>query len=143
MPFVSDKAIQRVQGVVEMKDRKISALTKKVKEIAKSDPVAKALDTTEIVGGAALAGAIRGRLEDESGAFNIPGTTMDAELAGALLLVGIGLTPYAPKKLERHIANVGNGALAHYVGQVARNSVKNKSFTMMAGNALEQSLREY
>lgn len=135
MPFVSPAAIQRIQSTVNTKDKAIATLKSKVARASKSDPVSKLMDTAEIGGGAAIVGALRGKFEDPNGAWNIPGTSIDIELALSMLGLGMSHAGLFPKALDGHVTNVANGAFAHYAGQVARNSVKEGAFTMVAGGS--------
>lgn len=144
MPFVSPGAIARIQSTVNAKDRAIQSLRTTVSKLNRTDHVAKAMDTVTIGAGAAVVGALRGKFEDANGAWNIPGTPIDAELAISLVGLGMSHAGMLPKSLDSHVVNLSNGAFAHYAGQVARNSVKSGAFTMVAGGSdLDHALNGY
>jgi hypothetical protein len=128
MPFISDTQIARVQST-------IGSLAARANR-AKEEAAKKAGDMkkmAEIVGGGAAIGFVRGKMEKDGGAFTIPGTQIDIELA-----VGLGLTGAALfevfGKYDEDALNVGAGVLAHYAGQVFRNYGKTDAFALVAGH---------
>lgn len=127
MPFISDTQIARVQSTIGS----LAARANRVKEEAmkKAGDMKK---VAEIVGGGAAIGFVRGKMEKD-GAFTIPGTQIDIELA-----VGLGLTGAAMfdvfGKYDEDAMNVGSGVLAHYAGQVMRNYGKTDQFALIAGH---------
>jgi len=87
--------------------------------------------------GATAFGYLRGRLEAPSGAWNIPGTTIDYEAVavvalGALALGG-GMISKSFKRLEAPATHAAAGVLGHYLGQLARKFAKTGSLSLVAG----------
>lgn len=87
--------------------------------------------------GAAGFGYLRGRLEGPSGAWNIPGTSIDYEAVACVgltaLALGGGMVSKAFKKFEGPATSVAAGVLGHYSGQLARKFAKGGEFSMTAG----------
>lgn len=114
------------------------ALANRLREQLKS----KATQDNAVVLGTAAAGAagfgyLRGRLEAQNGAWNIPGTTIDYEavavVALAALALGGGMVSKSLKKLEGPATHVAAGITGHYLGQLARKFAKSGSFSLVAG----------
>lgn len=115
------------------------ALAQRLKDQLKS----KATQDNAVVlafagGGATAFGYLRGRLEAATGAWNIPGTTIDYEavavVALASLALGGGMISKGFKKFEGPATYVCAGVLGHYTGQLARKFAKSGSFSLVAGD---------
>lgn len=87
--------------------------------------------------GAAGFGYLRGRLEAQNGAWNVPGTTIDYEAVAVVgltaLALGGSMLSKSLKKFEAPATHVAAGVLGHYVGQLARKFAKTGSFSLVAG----------
>jgi hypothetical protein len=87
--------------------------------------------------GAAAFGYLRGRLEGSTGAWNVPGTTIDYEAVAVVALtalaLGGGMVSKSLKKLEGPATHVAAGVLGHYLGQLARKFAKTNTFSLVAG----------
>lgn len=120
MPFVSETTLAKFKGAYSKAHSKAESVTGQVKTAG------------EILAGAVAAGAARGYMERSGKTLNIPGTTVDAVpvLAG----VAVGLSMFNTfGKYDEDAANFAMGALAHWSGQIARNSVKAGNLQMIAG----------
>ncbi|HWO10224.1 MAG TPA: hypothetical protein VNN80_12110 [Polyangiaceae bacterium] len=88
--------------------------------------------------GAAGFGYLRGRMEAPSGAWNVPGTTIDVEAVAVVALtalaLGGGMLHKSLKKLEEPATHVAAGVLGHYAGQLARKFAKTGAFSLVAGS---------
>jgi hypothetical protein len=131
MPFISDGHIAAIQQRFGKMNEALHS--KKAKDIAtkKADEIK---ETVEIVGAAAAMGFIRGKMEAADGSFNIPGTAVDVEMVVGVGLVAAGMLEALGKNYNEDLLAVGNGVLAHYVGQIARKWSKTGAFTMVAGH---------
>jgi hypothetical protein len=123
MPIVSDSQLARIQSVVAGANNKMAKMKARAEEKA-----GELKDGLEIVGAASLMGLIRGYAEakggtDGQGQFVIPGTAIDIELISGLTLVGLGMSDLLGK-YDNDSLMLGYGILAHYAGQVARNSTR-------------------
>lgn len=127
MPFISDQQIARLQSAHANVLARVDTAKKKAMEKA-----GEIKEVCEIVGGAGAIGFARGKLEDASGAFNIPGTSIDVELVVGMGLVGAGMMD-ALGKYDNDAIAVGSGVLAHYVGQITRKWAKTGTFSPIAG----------
>lgn len=95
------------------------------------------------LGGLAV-GALRGRMEDATGywGFKVGNAQIDAEAAIAVGLSVAGLastfsakaSKYIKPQYQKHFLGVGAGVVGHYLGQVARKSVKTGQFSLVAGS---------
>jgi len=129
MPFISDQQISRVQSTLGSMAARASRAAEKAK--AKSNQMMK---MGEIVGGAAAIGFVRGKMEDKgTGAWNVPGTSIDIELLAGLGLSGAALFEVFGK-WDEDALNVGSGMLAHYAGQVFRKYGSSGDFALVAGH---------
>jgi len=93
-------------------------------------------ETAEVVGGGALIGFVRGKLEDKaSGQWELPMVKgVDAELligAGGALLAFVGARHLGG--FDKDLSRVSSGILAHYAGQVARKYASTGTLTVFAG----------
>jgi hypothetical protein len=127
MPFISDAQISRLQSSYESVQRRAANAKKRAEEKA-----GEIKQTLEVVGAAAGVGALRGKMEEADGSFNIPGTSIDIELVIGMGLLGASMMDLFGKYDEDVLA-VGNGIMAHYIGQVARHWTKTGSLSMVAG----------
>lgn len=115
------------------------ALALRLKEQLKSKATQdNAVVLATAAGGAAGFGYLRGRLEAASGAWNIPGTTIDYEAVAVLALgalaLGGGMISKGFKKFEGPATHVCAGVLGHYAGQLARKFAKSGQFSLVAGD---------
>jgi hypothetical protein len=62
----------------------------------------------------------------------IPKTKVDYELAAGVGILGVAFFDMFGKYTDDGI-NVANGLLSHYSGQIARNSAREKKFSLVAG----------
>lgn len=136
MPNVSDKVLVQFQEkYAAMKRRTTRAITAG-RERSLANQVK---GVGENLLGAAGIGAIRGKMEEPDGSWNIPGTEIDAEVAVGLACVGLGFAAQqsAPLKTLKPAAddliNIGSGVLAHYTGQLARKFAKTGQVSFVAG----------
>jgi hypothetical protein len=128
MPFISDTQIARLQGSYASMQNKMAKAKAKAAEKA-----GEFKQLAEVVGSAGAMGFIRGKMEDKStGAFNIPGTSIDVELIVALALVGTSMLDLFGE-FDEDVLNAGSGILAHYTGQIARHWGKTGQFSFIAG----------
>jgi hypothetical protein len=133
MPFISDTQLARVQNAMSAQGARIQRAKKKAEEKA-----GEAKTVAEMVAGAGAVGFIRGKMEDKStGAWNIPGTTIDIEMAAGLGLVGAAFFDVFGKYDEDVLA-IGGGVLAHYAGQVFRKYGQTGNFALVAGRGEPQ-----
>lgn len=115
-----------------------NALAAKFREQLKSKATQDNAQVLAFAGlGAAGFGYLRGRMEAPSGAWNVPGTTIDLEavavVALAALSLGGGMVHKSLKKIEGPATSATAGVLGHYIGQLARKFAKNGSFSLVAG----------
>lgn len=135
MPFISDSQLQRLQVWKANTERRMETAKKKAEEKAGE---AKAI--AEGVGAAGLVGFVRGKYEDQTtGAWNVPGTTIDVELVIGLVLLGATMFD-AFGKYDEDVQNAGIGVMAHYAGQLGRKYGKTGEFSMVAGAPLPGGL---
>lgn len=122
--------LQSMTSAITSRDAKIQRAELKLE---KALVMNKFLILGEAGAGAAGFGFARGWYEDQAtGAWNLPHTTIDVELAAILLLVGVALLGvyYRPiQPYAQHAANVGAGILGHYTGQLARKAAKTRKAT--------------
>jgi len=142
MPIISESQIARIQTAMDQKDRQNASLRQKLREGLQVD---KTVQVIEVIGSGALAGAARAKFEKADGSFNIGTTSIDIEFAAGVTLVALGYfagtkAGKSLKKAENHLMNAGMGVMAHYAGQVARNSIKGGKFTAIAGSNPNASL---
>lgn len=131
MPFLSPADAKKVQSIVSTAHR----TKEKAKELAREHADdAKMLG--ESVGAAIVTGFVRGKMEDSTGAWNIPGTTVDIEMVGGLALVGAALSKKVFGKHSTDALVAGAGVLSHYAGQLARKFAKTGTFSLVAGDRL-------
>lgn len=130
MPFMSPGDLQTMTSAITSRDAKIERAERKLE---KAVVLNKFVVLGEAVGGAAAFGFARGWYEDAaSGAWNIPHTTIDVELAtvcglSGLALLGVYYKPLIP--YAQHAANLAAGIGGHYSGQLARKAAKTKKAT--------------
>lgn len=130
MPFMSPADLTSMTTAITSRDAKIEKTERKLE---KAIVLNKFLVLGEAVGGAAAFGFARGWYEDQAtGAWNIPHTTVDVELAtiaglSGLALLGVYYKPLIP--YAQHAANVAAGIGGHYAGQLARKAAKTKKAT--------------
>ena len=129
MPYLTDSQLARVQSTMASAQNKVASIKARAQEKA-----GEIKDGLEIIGGATIMGLARGYAEKNNwgSGFNIPGTSVDIELAMGSLLVGLGMSDTLGK-YDNDALMAGFGMLAHYSGQLSRNSVKDGKFTMVAG----------
>jgi len=128
MPFISDTQIQRLQGSYATMQNKMERIKKKAEE-----KTGEIKQVAEVVGAASAMGLIRGKMEDKNtGAFNIPGTSIDIELVAALALIGTSMLDLFGK-FDEDVLNAGSGIMAHFAGQIFRHWGKTGQFALIAG----------
>lgn len=141
MPTMTTEDLRAMTTAITSRDAKIERTERKLE---KALVMNKFLILGEAGAAAAAFGFARGWYEDQAtGAWNIPHTTVDVELATILLLVGVALLGvyYRPvQAYAQHAANAGAGIIGHYTGQLARKAAKNRKatgkwgkFSMVAG----------
>jgi len=131
MPMLSPAELDKVQSIVSTAHR----AKEKARELAKEHAEdAKMLG--ESVGAAVVVGFVRGKMEDSTGAWNIPGTQVDIEMVGGLALVGAALSKKVFGKHSSDALVAGAGVLSHYAGQLARKFAKTGTFSLVAGDNL-------
>lgn len=129
MPFISDAQLARVQSSFGSMKSKVDRAKAKAEEKA-----GEFKQLAEVTGAAAAMGFIRGKMEDKAtGAFNIPGTSIDIELIAALALIGTSMLDMFGK-YDEDVLNAGSGIMAHYAGQMFRHWGKTGNFALIAGN---------
>ena len=134
MPFMSTQDLNLMASAITSRDAKIDKVAKKAEAALVTN---KALVVGEALVGAGGFGYLRGTYEDPTtGAWNIPGTTVDIQavvVAGlaAVALGGVYWKPIAP--YAGHAANVAAGIGGHYVGQVSRKYARSGKFSTIAG----------
>ena len=131
---ISDTDLGRMKAEISKRD---AAITRSESRREKETAVNKALAVGEATLGMFGLGYLRGKLEDPStGAWNVPGTTIDWEILGFLGLLGVAfggqyqkdLAPYA-----NHAAFLAAGIGGHYAGQIGRKMGRTGQFTRVAG----------
>lgn len=146
MPMLTNTELAKVQSTLQAKDSAIDRLRKAASDSQVMDIGLKIVET---VGAAAVAGGVRAKFEDANGAWNIPNTSVDIEMVSGIVLIALAFFAdtkqgAAFKKAKPHLLNAGVGVLAHYAGQIARNSVKGGRFTLIgAGGGLAGALSGY
>lgn len=130
MPTITTTELQSITSAIASRDAKIDRANQKLEKVLVLN---KFLVLGEAGAAAAAFGFARGWYEDQTtGAWNIPHTTIDIELATILLLVGVALLGvyYKPfVNYAQHAANAGAGVLGHYTGQLARKAAKTRKAT--------------
>jgi hypothetical protein len=130
MPFMEARDLQLMTSAITSRDNKIDAKNRVIEKLQASN---KYMVVGEAALGAGAFGFLRGWYEDPTtGAWNIPHTTFDIELATILGLTGAallgvyykGFAPYA-----QHAANASAGITGHYVGQLARKAARTRKAT--------------
>lgn len=137
MPFLSETQLARVQDTVQKLKAKAANAGKKA---VKSQKASEVKSTIECVGAAGAMGFLRGKLEDDAGVWNLPFVGIDAELTAGTLLIGGALFDLFGK-YDEDVLSMGQGVMAHYVGQVMRKMSKSGkaegrflgSFSQVAG----------
>jgi hypothetical protein len=130
MPFISDTQIAKLQTSYGSMQARMARAKEKAEEKA-----GEFKQLAEVVGAAGAMGFIRGKMEDKStGAFNIPGTTIDVELVTGLALIGTGMLDMFGK-YDEDVLNAGSGVMAHYAGQVFRKWGKTGDLSLIAGGS--------
>lgn len=143
MPFIPDNELALVKNNMVARDNKIAKLQDKLSRAAKES---KVVTIGEGVGAAAVVGYARGRMEDKAtGAWNIPGTTIDVESLLVLGLAGLALAGDAMglKRWTPHAANAVTGIGGHYAGQIMRKWAATGNFSMIAGGPRVGALPQY
>lgn len=134
MPLISDKELMNMGRTI---DNLQNTVDRKNAAIEKATALNKFMVLGEGIGGAAAFGFLRGKLEDPTtGAWNIPNTTIDVELAvvgvlAAAAIMGVYYKPLIP--YANHAANLAAGIGGHYAGQVSRKMGRGGKFSMIAG----------
>lgn len=130
MPTMTTADLQAMTHAITSRDAKIEKANNKLEKVLVMN---KFLVLGEAGLAAATFGFTRGWYEDQAtGAWNIPHTTIDVELAAILLLVGVALLGVYYRPLvgyAQHAANAGAGILGHYTGQLARKAAKTRKAT--------------
>ena len=132
MPFISETQIARVQGAISSANAKAHRAYESAKE-------KELVQLAETIGGAALFGFVRGKMEADDGSWVIPGTTLDIEMVTGLVLTSVGAAGKMFKqadflgKYNSDAMFLGGGILAHYAGQVFRKYGKSGTFSLVAG----------
>ena len=140
MPYISDTQIARVQDQLVIARSAGNRFLAKAKEKAKENQLEATLYST---GGAVGMGYLRGKMEDkETGEWHIAKIPVDVELLTGVALLGAGYMGYLGK-YTTEVANVANGILAHYSGQIARKYAKTGEFSSIAGSELSDALSSY
>lgn len=131
---ISDADIRALSRTLEQKDAKIDKLKG---DTVKAGAVSSMLALGEAIGGAGAFGYLRGQMEDQStGAWNLPGTTVDIE---ALVVAGLAAVALgggyikALKPYSKHAAFIAAGIGGHYAGQLGRKMGRTGKFSMVAG----------
>lgn len=137
MHQISESQLARLGDNITSKEKAIQKLRAQVKS--------KAVQDNAVALGLAGAGAaafcyLRGRMEDKtSGAWNIPGTSLDWEAVAVALTsavaLGGGMMGSLGKKLEGPATHVAAGLLGHYAGQLARKMGRTGTFSLVAGQS--------
>lgn len=114
------------------------ALASKLKDQLKSKAVQdNAVMLATAAGAAGAFGFLRGRMEAPTGAWNIPGTTIDVEAVAVVALgavaLGGGMIHKSLKKIEGPAAHACAGIAGHLVGQIARKYAKTGVLSLVAG----------
>ncbi len=134
MPFVSNTQLAKLERIASHRHHAAvsSGAHNKLGKAA-----GMAFQTAEVVGGAMLISFVRGKMEDKAtGAWNVPHTSnIDVELVAGLGLLGAAYFKAFGSSYANDLANVGNGVLAHYMGQVARKFAHTGTFSLIAGSA--------
>ena len=124
---ISNRTLAHVRSTIE----KARAAHARVKAKAE-EKAGEVKQTLEVVGAAAGIAFIRGKMEDGSGAWNIPGTQIDMELAAGVAMIGAAYFDLFGK-YDEDVLNAGNGIMAHYAGQVFRKFAKTGKLDLVAG----------
>lgn len=130
MPFMEARDLQLMTSAITSRDSKIEA---KNRVIEKLNAQNKYMVIGEAALGAGAFGFLRGWYEDPAtGAWNIPNTTFDIELATILGLTSAALLGVYYKPLQpyaQHAANASAGITGHYVAQIARKAARTRKAT--------------
>jgi hypothetical protein len=135
MPQISETQLARLGTQVASKDNAIARLKDQLKS---KETQGNAAVLALASGGGIGIGFLRGKLEGSTGAWNIPGTTVDWEAVAVLglgaLSLGGGMIHKSLKKLEGPATAVTAGVAGHYLGQLARKFAKTGTFSLVAGS---------
>lgn len=140
---ISDGELAVIKNNMVRDKRENERLKDKLARVAKES---KVVTIGEGLAGAGIVGYARGRLEDKAtGAWNVPGTTVDIEMLTVLGLAGVALAGDALglKKWTGHAANVVTGVGGHYFGQVMRKWAATGNFSLIAGSPRVGTLPQY
>lgn len=131
MPWISDQAIDTLKSKFSMLQRKAAAPFE-----GRERQIGQVKFALEAILTAAALGYGRGYVEKTPGqAFNVPYTSLDAELAVGVAALGTALLGGKwVGKYDEDILAVSVGALSHYCGQLGRNMGKTGQFSLVAGD---------
>lgn len=134
MPFISEAQIARIQNAYAS----AKASGRRTLEIAKEKEL---LQFAETLGGAALMGFVRGKMEADDGTWQIGPIPVDAELLIGGTIAAAAIAGKMSSKFDvlgkynSDALAISSGILAHYTGQLARKYGKTGTFSMVAGGA--------
>lgn len=131
---ISHSDLNRMKGEITKRD---AAIERSEQRRAKDTTVNRALAVGEATLGMFGLGYLRGQLEDPTtGAWNIPGTTVDWEVVAFLALATTAFGGQYVKQLApytNHAAFLAAGVGGHYAGQIGRKMGRSGKFTTVAG----------
>lgn len=128
MPHMTDKQLAKLSAAANRSKTAMAKAREKAEE--------KAGEVIAVAEASVAAGAVgfaRGKFEKADGSWNIPGTSIDIELAGGLLGVGAAMLDLFGR-YDSHVLNMSQGVLAHYVGQISRKWAKTGNLGFVAGD---------
>lgn len=129
MPMLTESQMDKVHSIVSTAQR--------AKERTREELAARKEEIRlvgEAVGASVVLQFVRGKMEDSTGAWNIPGTQVDIEGVVGLGMLGLGLSRKAGKH-SQDLINGSVGVLSHYMGQLSRHFSKTGSFSLVAGTS--------
>ena len=126
MAYISDTQLARTQDYIAGLETKTARI-----RAAAAQKAAEATVVAEVVGGAAAMGFLRSKFEKDDGTFNVPGTSIDIQLAVGLGGVLLAIAGTFGSKYDEHILAVSSGILATWSAQVAEKTAKTGEFTMV------------
>jgi hypothetical protein len=138
VPYVSDAELMKLDTKIEKQKEKLSVL-------GGQSAMANLVDLGAAALGAGGFGFLRGKMEDPAtGQWNVPGTTVDVELATVLSrsAIAVGGNKIGLKPLQPIAARLAPGIIGHYAGQVGRKAGRTGEFSLSAGSSIG-SLPQY
>lgn len=134
MVQINESQLARLGEQVTASRALAQKLRDQVKSKAVQDNAVMLATATAAAGGF---GFLRGRMEGPSGAWNVPGTTIDVEVVAVVALgavaLGGGMLHKSLKKLEGPASHACAGIAGHLVGQIARKYGKTGQLSLVAG----------